>query len=64
MFRAPLGYRYVPDKENGGKKLVVDEPLASVIRMALEGYASGHFASQAEVQRFLEAERIRPVCPL
>ena len=56
VFRAPLGYKYVSDKENGGKKLVVDEPLASVIRTALEGYASGRFASQAEVQRFLEAD--------
>lgn len=44
------------DKEHGGKKLVLDEPLASVIRSALESYAHGRFASQAEVQRFLEAD--------
>jgi hypothetical protein len=34
--------------------LVPDEVLAPVVRQALEGYATGHFASQAEVQRFLE----------
>ena len=33
-----------------------DETLAPVVREALEGYASGHFASQAEVQRFLEQD--------
>ena len=60
VFRAPVGYKYVPDKERGGKRLVPDEPLASVVRQALEGYANGHFASQAEVQRFLEADPYFP----
>ena len=60
VFKAPLGYKYVRDKERGGKKLVLDEPLATVIRNALEGYASGRFGSQAEVQRFLEADPFFP----
>ncbi len=40
--------------------LVLDEPLASVVRDALEGYATGRFASQAEVQRFLERDPYFP----
>ena len=56
VFRAPVGYRYVNADTGGGKILVPDEPLASVVRQALEGYANGHFASQAEVQRFLERD--------
>ena len=54
VFRAPVGYRYVSAETGGGKVLVPDDRLAPVVRDALEGYASGHFASQAEVQRFLE----------
>ena len=30
-----------------------DEPVATILQEALEGYASGRFASQAEEQRFL-----------
>lgn len=54
VFRVPVGYRYVSGKGHGGKVLVPDEPLATVVREALEGFACGRFASQAEVQRFLE----------
>ena len=54
VFRAPVGYQYVNASSGGGKVLVPDEVLAPVVRQALEGYATGHFASQAEVQRFLE----------
>ena len=52
-FRAPVGYKYVKSK-HGGKELVKDEPLASIITEALEGFAFGRFASQTEVKRFLE----------
>lgn len=57
-FQVPIGYQYAKaDKsEGGGKVLVKNEPLASIIRDALEGYASGRFETQAEVQRFLEAQ--------
>jgi len=37
-----------------GHMLVRDEPLASIIQEALEGYASGRFQLKAEVKRFLE----------
>ena len=33
-----------------------DEPLASIVREALESYAMGRFRSQAEVKRFLESK--------
>ncbi|MEO1324822.1 MAG: recombinase family protein, partial [Pseudomonadota bacterium] len=55
VFRAPVGYRYQKSKR-GGKELVPDEPLASSVREALEGFASGRFGSQVEVKRFLEAD--------
>jgi site-specific DNA recombinase len=51
-FNAPVGYRY-EKVEGHGKLLVPDEPYASIIRDALEGYASGRFQTQAEVQRFV-----------
>jgi len=55
---APVGYRY--ERSAQGKVLVPNEPIASIVREALEGYASGRFSSQAEVKRFLEASPIYP----
>jgi DNA invertase Pin-like site-specific DNA recombinase len=53
VHNAPVGYRY--EKQKGrGKVLVPNEPLASIVRDAFEGYASGRFQSQAEVKRFFE----------
>jgi DNA invertase Pin-like site-specific DNA recombinase len=52
-FPAPMGYKYVPSK-HGGKELTRVEPLASVIAEALEGYASGLFATASEMRHFLE----------
>ncbi len=53
--RAPVGYRY-EKSSRGGKELVFDEPLASIVREALEGFACGRFETQVEVQRFLESK--------
>ncbi len=54
VFQAPVGYRY--EKSGGhGKVLVRDEPLASIVQEALEGFATGRFQIQAEVKRFLES---------
>ena len=53
VFQAPVGYRY-ERVSSGGKMLVKVEPLASILKEALEGYASERFSSQAEVKRFLE----------
>ena len=55
----PIGYKYVK-AATGGKVLVKDEPYASIVTEALEGYASGRFASQVEVKRFLEAQPAFP----
>src|SRR5690606_30452986 len=52
VFAAPVGYRY-EKVEGHGRMLVREEPLASIITAALEGYASGRFELQAEVKRFL-----------
>ena len=55
----PMGYRF--EKVQGhGKLLVRDEPIASIIQQALEGYASGHFASQAEIMRYFESQPAFP----
>lgn len=53
-FACPVGYRHqrVPGH---GNMLVRNEPLASIVQEALEGYASGRFQLQAEVVRFLES---------
>jgi DNA invertase Pin-like site-specific DNA recombinase len=56
-FQAPAGYRYQKSK-HGGKELVRDEPYATIMQQALEGYASGLFDTQAEVKRFWKASRI------
>jgi site-specific DNA recombinase len=59
-FKAPTGYRFeeTPDKI---KILVPDEPVASIVRQALIGYADRRFETQAEVQRFLEAQPSYPL---
>lgn len=53
VFRAPVGYRYEKSKA-GGKVLVPDEEAAPIIREVLEGFASGRFASQMEIKRYLD----------
>jgi site-specific DNA recombinase len=53
VFQAPWGYAFKRGP-GGGKVLVRSEPLATIITEALEGFASGRFASQGEVRRFLE----------
>lgn len=49
----PIGYKYQTVKGHG-KLLVRNEPVASIVKEALEGYASGRFSTQAEVARFLQ----------
>lgn len=54
-FPAPPGFRY--ERVAGhGKLLVRDEPLATIIAEALDGFAHGRFASQSEVKTYLESE--------
>ena len=54
-FQAPIGYRF-EGKSGHGKILVRDEPIASILQEALEGYACGRFQTQVEVKRFLERQ--------
>ena len=55
VFSAPVGYKY---KKTGshGKLLTRDEPIASIVKESLEGYASGRFSGQADIKRFLEGQ--------
>ena len=57
--QAPVGFKYVAVEERG-KMLMRDEPVASVVQEALEGYASGRFATQADVMRFLQDDPLFP----
>src|SRR5262245_61888983 len=53
VFCPPIGYRY--ERVSGhGKLLVRHEPLATIVKQALEAYASGRLEPPSEVQRFLD----------
>ncbi len=54
-FRAPPGYTF-KRVAGHGNLLVRDEPVASILQEALEGFASGRFDTQAEVKRFLDGQ--------
>ena len=55
VHNAPVGFRYQTVKGHG-KLLKPDEPHASTVREAIEGFAIGRFQTQAEVKRFLESK--------
>ncbi len=57
--KAPYGYRY-KSMPNHGKLLVRDEPLASIVQEALEGYACGRFETRPEIKYFLESHAVFP----
>ena len=57
-FWGPTGYTYARVKGHSGKLMVRDEPHASLIQEALEGFATGRFQTQSEVKRFLEPHPI------
>ena len=55
VFSAPVGYVFEKQPSHGNI-LVRDEPVASIIAEALEGYACGRLESKVEVKRFLESK--------
>ncbi|MBN9304900.1 MAG: recombinase zinc beta ribbon domain-containing protein [Devosia sp.] len=59
LFLPPVGYRFA-DVTGHGRMLVRDEPVASVVAEALNGYASGRLQTLTEVQRFLQAQPAYP----
>lgn len=58
-FQAPVGYKY-KQKSGQGKVLTRDEPIASILQEALEGYASGRLEAQSDVRNYLHS---RPEYP-
>lgn len=52
-FYPPPGYTFAKVPGHG-KLIVPKEPAASIIREAMEGFASGRFPSQIDVRRFLQ----------
>ena len=59
-FNPPVGYRFAQVSGHSCKVLVRDEPVASIVQEALEGFASGRFQTQSEVKRFLESSAAYP----
>ncbi len=59
VFRAPIGLRYQKTPRHGNL-LVRDEPVASIVQEALEGFATGRFETQSEVKRFLDNQSAFP----
>ena len=59
VFKAPAGFRFERQAAHGNI-LVRDEPLASIVQEALEGYAVGRFETQAEVKRYFESQPAFP----
>ncbi|MEM9699401.1 MAG: recombinase family protein [Pseudomonadota bacterium] len=55
----PIGYRYETQRGRG-KVLVPNPPFDDIVRQAFEGYAVGHFQSQAEIKRFFESHASFP----
>lgn len=55
VFKKPIGYKF-ERKSGHGKVLVPDEPLATIVRQAFEGFACGKFESQSEVMYFLASK--------
>jgi site-specific DNA recombinase len=58
-FRAPIGYTF-KRVQGHGNMLVRDEPVASLIQEAFEGFESGRFEGPAEIMRYLEAHPAWP----
>ncbi len=54
-----IGYRY-QTVEGHGKMIVKDEPLASIVKEALESFACGRFENKVDVQRFMESHPVVP----
>ena len=59
VFSVPIGYRYDKTRHEG-KVLVRDEPVASILTEALEGFASGRFETKVEAKRFLDNHALFP----
>ncbi|WP_406567298.1 recombinase family protein [Azospirillum fermentarium] len=59
VFQPPAGYKY-ERVTGGGRMLKRNEPVASVVQEALEGYALGRFENQADVMRFLQEHPLFP----
>lgn len=57
-FVAPHGYIMANDSVHG-KILKLDEPKASIVKEALEGFASGRFENQIDVQKFLQTKELK-----
>ena len=58
-FYPPPGYTFAKIPGHG-KLIVPKEPEAGIIREALEGFASGRFPSQVDVQAFLQTKGFQP----
>ncbi len=51
----PPGYRFDHVAGHNGRVMIKDDPCASVVKEALESFASGKLETQGEIKRFLDA---------
>jgi DNA invertase Pin-like site-specific DNA recombinase len=58
VFCHPPGYTY-KEHDKHGKLLYKDEPNASIIKEALEGFANNRFVTQEDVRVFLESKKYK-----
>jgi site-specific DNA recombinase len=55
----PIGYKHSKVNVTSNSQVVLKEPEASIIKEALEGYASGRFMEQLDVQKFLKESDLK-----
>lgn len=55
-FCPPTGMKYKKTSEHG-KLLFPKEPIASIIKEAIEGFVSGKFVAQVDVQNYLQSKQ-------
>ena len=59
IMKAPRGYK-MERRAGHGKIMVRDEPVATIVKNALEGYAAGRFCSAVEMQVYLQNQPCYP----
>jgi len=60
----PQGYKHDKVTVHSNSTLVFDEPKASIVKEGLEGFASGRFPEQIDLQRFFREKKLKGNMPI
>ena len=60
----PQGYKHIKATSTSNSVPTPSEPLVSLVKEALEGYASGRFPEQIDVQRFFKEKKLKGARPI